>query len=83
MAFLISVLLVQPPWPTIYPPAPEVVGHALLVDKNFVEMIALALLATTAVGRWGGLDYFVYHWIGRPILSRYRPDDPEDAKDVS
>jgi len=83
MAFLISVLLVQPPWPTIYPPAPAVVGHALVVDKNFIEMIALALLATTAVGRWGGLDYFVYHWLGRPILSRCCPKALEDAKEVS
>ncbi len=65
--FLVSVLLTQPPWPTIYPPAPEVVGHALLVDKNFVEMIAAVLLATTAVGRWGGLDYFLYHWFGRRV----------------
>ncbi|OHB78389.1 MAG: hypothetical protein A2V98_03280 [Planctomycetes bacterium RBG_16_64_12] len=72
-AFLVSVLLVQPPWPTIYPPAPEVVGHALVVDKNFVEMIAMIVLATTAVGRWGGLDYFVYHWLGRPILSCFCP----------
>jgi len=77
-AFLVSVLLVQPPWPTIYPPAPEVVGHALVVDKNFVEMIAMLVLAATAVGRWGGLDYFVYHWIGRPILLRFRPEDEED-----
>lgn len=68
-AFLVSVLLVQPPWPTIFPPAPAVVGHALIVDKNFVEMIALLTLAATSVGRWGGLDFFVYHWLGRPILS--------------
>jgi uncharacterized membrane protein YphA (DoxX/SURF4 family) len=65
--FLVSVLLTQPPWPTVYPPAPEVVGHALLVDKNFVEMIASLLLATTAVGRWGGLDCFLYHWFGRRV----------------
>jgi uncharacterized membrane protein YphA (DoxX/SURF4 family) len=69
-AFLVSVLLVQPPWPTIYPPAPEVVGHALLVDKNFVELIAMLVLGTTAVGSWAGLDYFVYHWLGRPIMER-------------
>ncbi len=70
-AFLFSVVLVQMPWPTVYPPPPEVVGHALLVDKNFVEMVAMVVLATTAVGRWGGLDYFVYHWLGRPILARF------------
>ncbi len=76
-AFLVFVLLTQPPWPTIYPPAPEVVGHALLVDKNFVEMIALLVLAATAVGQWGGLDFFVYRWIGRPLLSRFRRKDKE------
>jgi len=61
-AFLVSVLLTQPPWPTIYPPAPPVVGHSLVIDKNFVEMVALLALAATAVGRWGGLDYFVENW---------------------
>lgn len=63
--FLVFVLLTQPPWPSIYPPAPEVVGHALVVDKNFVEMMALLMLASTAVGRWGGLDYFVENYVLR------------------
>ncbi len=58
-AFLFSVVLIQPAWPTIYPPAPPVVGHALLINKDFIEMVVLVMLATTAVGRWGGLDYFV------------------------
>lgn len=62
--FLASVLLSQPPWPTIYPPAPTAMGHALLVDKNFVEMVALGLMATTVVGRWGGLDFFVHRFVG-------------------
>jgi uncharacterized membrane protein YphA (DoxX/SURF4 family) len=66
-AFMFFVVLTQPSWPTIYPPAPPVVGHALLINKDFVEMVALFLLATTAAGRWGGLDYFIYRWIGRPI----------------
>ena len=70
-AFLVSVLLTQPPWPTIYPPAPGVVGHALIVDKNFVEMIAMVALACLPVGRWGGLDFFVYKWIGRPLMQRF------------
>ena len=69
-AFLIAVLLTQPHWPTIYPPAPAATGHALGVDRNFVEMIAMFMLATTAVGRWGGLDGYVYQWFGRPILKR-------------
>jgi len=60
-AFLTFVLLTQPPWPTIYPPAPAVVGHALLVDKNFIELVALLVIASCAAGRWAGLDYFVEH----------------------
>jgi uncharacterized membrane protein YphA (DoxX/SURF4 family) len=69
-AFLISVLMTQPPWPQIYPPAPGVVGHALIVDKNFVEMVAIFMLAALPVGRWAGLDHFLYHWIGRPIEAK-------------
>ena len=70
-AFLVSVLLTQPPWPTIYPPAPAMVGHALIVDKNFVEMVAMLALACLPVGRWGGLDFFVYKCIGRPLMQRF------------
>ncbi len=68
VAFLAFVLMVQPPWPTIYPPAPEVVGHALIVDKNFVELVGLLVLAACGAGQWGGLDYLIYHGIGKPIL---------------
>jgi uncharacterized membrane protein YphA (DoxX/SURF4 family) len=66
-AFMVFVILTQPAWPTIYPPAPPVVGHALWVNKDFIEMVALVLLSTTAAGRWGGLDTFLYHWLGRPV----------------
>ncbi len=69
VAFLTFVLLTQPPWPTIYPPAPEVVGHAMLVDKNFIELVALLVVATTAVGRWGGLDYFAENYVIRAYKS--------------
>jgi hypothetical protein len=40
-----------------------VVGHALLVDKNFIELIALLVIASCAAGRWAGLDYFVEHYV--------------------
>lgn len=83
-AFLVSVLLTQPPWPTIFPPAPEVVGHALGVDKNFVEMVALLVLASTAVGRWGGLDHFVYRYLGEPLLKRLnKPKKQAGERDES
>ncbi len=81
--FLVFVLLTQPPWPTIYPPAPEVVGHALVVDKNFVEMVAMLVLASTAVGRWGGLDYFVENYALRlyekVAKKSAKPDKAADA----
>jgi len=67
-AFLTFIIMTQPHLPNIYPLPPEVVGHFLFVDKNFVELVALLVLASTAVGQWGGLDFFVYWWVGRPIL---------------
>lgn len=69
--FMFFVVLTQPAWPLIYPPDPPVVGHALLVNKDFVEMLALFTVATTAVGRWGGLDFFVWNYLGRPLLVRW------------
>lgn len=69
-AFMMFVVMTQPAWPGLYPPDPPVVGHALLVNKDFVEMVALFLVATTAVGRWGGLDYFVHHLLVRPFLAK-------------
>ncbi|MDZ7618356.1 MAG: DoxX family protein [Patescibacteria group bacterium] len=77
--FLVFVLLTQPPWPTIYPPAPDVVGHALVVDKNFVEMVAMLLLASTAVGRWGGLDYFVENFVLR-LYEKFAKKSEKTAK---
>ncbi len=65
-AFMAFVVATQPSWPTIYPPAPPVVGHALLINKDFIEMVALLVVASTAVGRWGGLDFFVYRWFIDP-----------------
>lgn len=65
-AFMAFVVATQPSWPTIYPPAPGVVGHALLINKDFIEMVALLTLATTAAGRWGGLDFYVHRWFVAP-----------------
>jgi len=61
--FMLFVVLTQPAWPTIYPHDPPVVGHALLINKDFIEMLALFTVATTAAGRWCGLDYFVENYI--------------------
>lgn len=69
--FMLFVCLTQPGWPTIYPHAPPVVGHSLLVTKDFLEMVSLLLVACTAVGTWGGLDYFLYNCICVPLRNRF------------
>jgi uncharacterized membrane protein YphA (DoxX/SURF4 family) len=77
--FLANVVLTQLPWPTIYPPMPPVAGHSMLIDKNFVEMIAALVLVCVPAGRWAGLDYFIYRWIGRPALKYLgAPLDPNE-----
>ena len=68
--FLLSVVLAQPDWPGLYPPPPPSAGRTLIVNKEFIEMLALFLLATTHVGRWGGLDFFIHHLIVRPVFGR-------------
>jgi uncharacterized membrane protein YphA (DoxX/SURF4 family) len=72
-AFMCFVVLTQPAWPTIYPHDPGVVGHALLINKDFIEMVALLVVAATGAGRWCGLDIFVKRWIVGPIFSRKTP----------
>jgi uncharacterized membrane protein YphA (DoxX/SURF4 family) len=51
--FLLSVVSMQPFW----------VSEALPTYNQFVEMFALLMLATTQVGRWGGLDFFVHNLV--------------------
>jgi uncharacterized membrane protein YphA (DoxX/SURF4 family) len=63
--FMLLVVMSQPSYPGVVPADPPQLGHALLVNKDFIEMLALFLLATTAVGRWGGLDYFVHRWVAK------------------
>lgn len=72
--FLVTLIASQPEWPTIYPAAPPTSGHALVVNKEFVEMLALFALATTRVGRWGGLDFFVHYLLVRPFFGRGNHD---------
>ncbi len=69
--FLCSVCMTQPAWPTIYPFDHPILGHALVVDKNFVEMVAIFTLATMPVGRWAGVDWFIWNFIGKPVLNKF------------
>ena len=75
--FLLTVILAQPAWPGAYPPPHPSAGHSLLVNKEFIEMMALAALATTHVGRWGGLDFFIHHLLIRPIFGKRKPNEPK------
>jgi hypothetical protein len=66
--FLMSVVSMQPFW----------VSEAIPTYNQLVEMFALVALATTHVGRWGGLDFFVHNW----IFARSRCDERQtDAFD--
>ena len=50
-AFLLSVVMMQPFW----------VSETAPTFNQYVEMFALLTLATTHVGRWCGLDFFVHN----------------------
>ena len=68
--FMLFVVLSQPSYPGVYPPDPPQLGHALLVNKDFVEMIALLLIASTSLGRWTGLDFFVHNFLIKPFCCK-------------
>jgi uncharacterized membrane protein YphA (DoxX/SURF4 family) len=55
--------LVVPPWPGVpEAPGPE---HSLIVNKNFIEMIACLAIAAMPTGRWLGLDALIHRFILR------------------
>ena len=57
--FLLMFYLSMPPLPGL-PDNPRAEGTYLYINKNFIEMLALLTLATTASGRWVGLDGLLY-----------------------
>jgi uncharacterized membrane protein YphA (DoxX/SURF4 family) len=64
--FLLSVVMMQPFW----------ASDALPTYNQYIEMVALLALATTSVGRWAGLDFFVH----RLVAGSNRPTKgPTDA----
>ena len=67
-AFLVNVVLTTWPVPGVYPEIPSMVGHFMFVSKDVVELLALLVLALVPAGRWGGLDYFIWHYGGKQIV---------------
>ena len=59
--FLVMTYLINPPFPWL-PLPPNNEGYYLFINKNVIEALALLALATTASGRWLGLDALV-HWM--------------------
>jgi uncharacterized membrane protein YphA (DoxX/SURF4 family) len=68
--FLAQIVAAQPDWPGMYPHPHPSAGRSLLVNKEFVEMMALVALAFLPTGRWAGLDHFVHNLVVRPLLGK-------------
>jgi uncharacterized membrane protein YphA (DoxX/SURF4 family) len=67
--FLLSVVMMQPFW----------VAGSAPTFKEYVEMFALLTLATTPVGRWAGLDFFLVNLISRPCCSTKGKTDVSES----
>lgn len=68
-AFLLSVVATQPFW----------VAGTAPTYLQWVELVALLALATTQVGRWGGLDWFVHNLLVRPCCGAKGTDNASDS----
>src|SRR5579885_1239858 len=80
-SFLLLTFLLYPPLPWL-PLPPNSEGNYLFVNKNLVELLALLALATTASGRWFGLDGILYYLKARrrqrrALRAGSRPLHPE------
>ena len=53
----------MPPWPGV----PEIPGpeHSFIVNKNFIEVVALLAIAALPTGRWFGVDGILARWFSR------------------
>jgi uncharacterized membrane protein YphA (DoxX/SURF4 family) len=62
--FLIMTFLLHPAFPWL-PASPMNEGTYVFVNKNVIELLALLALATTASGKWLGLDALISRIFGR------------------
>jgi uncharacterized membrane protein YphA (DoxX/SURF4 family) len=70
--FLLLTYLAVPPLPWL-PTPPNVEGYYLYINKNLIELVALLALATTASGRWFGLDAWL-HGLRRAVFGAKKFD---------
>ena len=76
---LMSFYLVWPPFPGVIDP-PGSTEHALFINKNFIEAVALLAIASLPTGQWFGLDRWI--WLGWNRLrsgGKSRPLAPEST----
>ncbi len=78
--FMLFVVLSHPSYPGMYPLDPPELGHVLLVNNVFVEMIALLVIASTSLGRWTGLDFFIHRFFIKPFCNCGDDAAPEGRK---
>ena len=78
--FLLMTYFVSPPWPWL-PTPPNTEGNYLFINKNVIEMFALLALATTASGRWFGLDALI-RWTFGALFGRKKPQ-PAPARQAA
>jgi uncharacterized membrane protein YphA (DoxX/SURF4 family) len=67
VGMLLSFYLVSPPWPGV----PELLGpeHSMIVNKNFIEAMALLAIAALPTGLWFGVDGMFRRAFPRPSNS--------------
>jgi uncharacterized membrane protein YphA (DoxX/SURF4 family) len=68
---LLSFYVAMPPLPWVEILRSE--GHYLIINKNVVEILALLTLATTASGRWVGIDGMLRFLWGRKKAPKPAP----------
>ena len=68
--FLAQIVAAQPDWPGLYPHPHPSAGRSMVVNKEFVEMMALVAIGFLPTGRWAGLDFFVHNLVVRPLLGK-------------
>jgi uncharacterized membrane protein YphA (DoxX/SURF4 family) len=82
VVFLLTTYLFFPPFPWL-PLPPQTEGNPIYVNKNVIEMLALLVLATTATGRWFGIDALFSRGPAKPEAAEAKQDQQEQELTLS